>query len=73
MLWNYKTFHFSPKMRQMMYPDCKTTLKGALTYLFNFFFLFQTSGDFAITRKLILFSKPMANLTAEKCFVWKIF
>ena len=26
MLWNYKTFHFSPKMRQMMYPDCKTTL-----------------------------------------------
>ena len=25
MLWNYKTFHFSPKMRQMMYPDCKTT------------------------------------------------
>ena len=27
MLWNYKTFHFSPKMRQMMYPDCKTTLK----------------------------------------------
>ena len=26
MLWNYKTFQFSPKMRQMMYPDCKTTL-----------------------------------------------
>ena len=26
MLWNYKTCHFSPKMRQMMYPDCKTTL-----------------------------------------------
>ena len=26
MLWHYKTFHFSPKMRQMMYPDCKTTL-----------------------------------------------
>ena len=25
MLWNYKTFHFSPKMRQMRYPDCKTT------------------------------------------------
>ena len=24
-MWNYKTFHFSPKMRQMRYPDCKTT------------------------------------------------
>ena len=23
MLWNYKTFHFSPKMRQMRYTDCK--------------------------------------------------
>ena len=30
MLWNYKTFHFSPKMRQMMYPDCKTTRKLGL-------------------------------------------
>ena len=26
MLLNYKTFHFSPKMRQMRYPECKTTL-----------------------------------------------
>ena len=39
MLWNYKTFHFSPKMRQMRYPDCKTTLntleewKFALSHL----------------------------------------
>ena len=30
MLWNYKTFHFAPKMRQMMYPDCKTTPKMIL-------------------------------------------
>ena len=31
-----------------------TRLKGAQSYLFNFFF--QTFGDFAITRKLIFFS-----------------
>ena len=33
MLWNYKTFHFSPKMRQMMYPDCKATLNTQQTLL----------------------------------------
>ena len=27
MSWNNKTSHFSPKMRQLMYPDCKTTHK----------------------------------------------
>ena len=26
MLWNYKTFHFSPKMRQMRYPIVKQPL-----------------------------------------------
>ena len=33
---------------------------------------FQTFGDFAITRKPIFFSEPMTNVTADKCFAWKI-
>ena len=39
-------------------------------HIFSTFF--QTFGDFGITRKLIFFSLPMANFTAEKHFVWKI-
>ncbi len=32
----------------------------------------QTFGDFGIRRKLIFFSLPLVNFTAEKCTVWKI-
>ena len=32
----------------------------------------QTFGDFGIRRKLIFFSLPLKNFTAEKCTVWKI-
>ncbi len=33
---------------------------------------FQTFGDFGIRRKLIFFSLPLVNFTAEKCTVRKI-
>ena len=33
---------------------------------------FQTFGDFGITRKLMFFSQPMENFTAEKRSIWKI-
>ncbi len=33
---------------------------------------FQTLRDFGIRRKLIFFSLPQVNFTAEKCTVWKI-
>ncbi len=33
---------------------------------------FQTFWDFGIRRKLILFSLPLVNFTAEKCTIWKI-
>ncbi len=32
----------------------------------------QTFGVFGIRRKLIFFSLPLVNFTAEKCTVWKI-
>ncbi len=32
----------------------------------------KTFRDFGIRRKLIFFSVPLANFTAEKCTVWKI-
>ncbi len=32
----------------------------------------QTFRDFGIRRKLIFFSLPLVNFTAEKCTVWKI-
>ncbi len=32
----------------------------------------QTFGDFGIRRKLIVFSLPLVNFTAEKCTAWKI-
>ncbi len=32
----------------------------------------QTFGEFGIRRKLIFFSLPLVNFTAEKCTVWKI-
>ena len=41
MLWNYKTFNFSPKMRQMVYPDCKTTLKVSVCMV-NITIIFHT-------------------------------
>ena len=44
-------------------------LTGALSHFFNFF---QTFRDLGITRKLIFFSQPMSNFTAEICSVWKI-
>ena len=44
-------------------------VKGASPIFSTFF---QTFGDFVITRKLIFFSYPVANLTAEKCSVSKI-
>ncbi len=33
---------------------------------------FQTLGDFGFIRKLIFFSLPLSNFTAQKCTVWKI-
>ena len=45
-------------------------LKGAHSYLFNFFF--QTFRDVSITIKLVFFSYHMTKFTAEKCSVWKI-
>ncbi len=33
---------------------------------------FQTFGDFGVRSKLIFFSLPPVNFTAEKCTIWKI-
>ena len=33
---------------------------------------FQTFKDFGTTIKLMLYSLPISNVTAGKCFVWKI-
>ena len=52
MLWNYKTFHFSPKMRQMMYPDCKTTLnvRSSISLMGSKFNL-RSFGSFPLKNK----------------------
>ena len=43
MLWNYKTFHFSPKMRQMTLIVYKTTLKAKNgTFWCGFYFCIVT-------------------------------
>ena len=44
-------------------------IKGARSDCFR---IFHTFRDFGIRRKLVFFSLPLLNFTAEKCTVWKI-